>query len=327
MKPIHLVLVDNDEYNIAVVNGIAGKMNLELSIISSHDDCDPMMRASEIDIIILNIKRMSDECIEIIRTIQDRRARPILPMIILTPTNRVSEAIRTYGIYTIDVVYEPVKTEILQLKLRMLLDLITSEHRLAEQVRQLQSLDELNKKMRRKIQEIAFYDDLTGIPNRRHLNQELHKYCRQAHRDKEPLSVLMVDLDNFKGFNDYHGHIAGDHALTDVARTIVSCCRRPLDFVGRYGGEEFLVLLPDTDYKGAMAIASSILDGVWNMGIPHCPKCGFQYLSVSIGLVTCVPSTSLQSEQLIDWADQAMYEAKRQGRNQIHTYQNADNSL
>jgi len=327
MKPTHLVLVDNDEYNIAVLDGIARKMNLDLTVINSRDDCDPKMRANDIDIIILNIKLMSEECNKIIRTIQDGRTKPILPMIILTPTNRVSEAIRTYGIYTIDVVYEPVKTEILQLKLRMLLDLIAAEHRLAEQVRQLQSLDELNKKMRRKIQEIALFDDLTGIPNRRHLNQELHKYCRHAHRDEEPLSVLMVDLDNFKGFNDYHGHIAGDHALTDVARTIVSCCRRPLDFVGRYGGEEFLVLLPNTDHNGAMEIAKAILEGVWKMGIPHCPKCGFQYLSVSIGLVTNVPSTSLQSEQLIDWADQAMYEAKRNGRNQIHTYQNADNSL
>ena len=162
--------------------------------------------------------------------------------------------------------------------------------------------------------ELAATDALTGLANRRTLDQRLRLEWDRAQRSTEPLTLLMIDVDHFKAFNDRHGHHGGDEALRTVAQVIGNNIRRPADLAARYGGEEFAVVLPDTDARGAWVIAEHIRSGV-----EHLPRVAGaeQPITVSIGMSTWDKRSRLSLETLLLHADQALYEAKHSGRNRI----------
>ena len=164
------------------------------------------------------------------------------------------------------------------------------------------------------LSELAATDALTGLANRRTLDERLRLEWDRAQRSTEPLTVLMIDVDHFKAFNDRHGHQGGDDALRTVAQVIDSNIRRPADLAARYGGEEFAVVLPHTDAKGAWVIAEHIREGV-----QHLPRVGgdAQPITVSIGMSTWHKRSRMTLEGLLLKADQALYEAKNRGRNRI----------
>lgn len=158
-------------------------------------------------------------------------------------------------------------------------------------------------------------DELTRIYNRRALDDTLPKLVRDALRTGAPLSVLFIDIDHFRKFNETYGHESGDVALIAVATALQSCAQRPLDFVCRWGGEEFVVVLPRTPREAAMKIADDILSEV--RGIELQDKNGkHPQITVSLGHVTSHPSNCLDREDLVDLADKAMMQAKHLGRNQ-----------
>ncbi len=162
------------------------------------------------------------------------------------------------------------------------------------------------------LSELAATDALTGLANRRTLDQRLRLEWERAQRSGEPLALLMIDVDHFKAFNDRHGHQGGDEALRNVARVIGSNIRRPADLAARYGGEEFAVILPDTDSDGASIIAEHIRSAV-----EHLPPADGDALSVtvSIGLSTWDKRRRGSLEELLLSADRALYDAKHSGRN------------
>ncbi len=166
----------------------------------------------------------------------------------------------------------------------------------------------------RVLSELAATDALTGLANRRVLDERLRLEWDRAQRSTEPLTVLMIDVDHFKAFNDRHGHQGGDEALRMVAQVIGTNIRRPADLAARYGGEEFAVVLPVTDAKGAMVIAEHIRSGV-----EHLPRfAGSERpITVSIGMNTWDKRSRISLEALLLGADQALYEAKHSGRNRI----------
>ncbi|MFK3825649.1 sensor domain-containing diguanylate cyclase [Pseudomonas yamanorum] len=167
------------------------------------------------------------------------------------------------------------------------------------------------------LSELAATDALTGLANRRTLDQRLRLEWERAQRSGEPLALLMIDVDHFKAFNDRHGHQGGDEALRNVARVIGSNIRRPADLAARYGGEEFAVILPDTDRDGASTIAEHIRSAV-----EHLPPADGDALSVtvSIGLSTWDKRRRGSLEELLLSADRALYDAKHSGRNRtVHS--------
>ena len=166
----------------------------------------------------------------------------------------------------------------------------------------------------RVLSELAATDALTGLANRRILDERLRLEWDRAQRSAEPLTVLMIDVDHFKAFNDRHGHHGGDAALRTVAQVIGSNIRRPADLAARYGGEEFAVVLPHTDAKGAWVIAEHI-----RSSIEHLPRVegDERPITVSIGLSSWDKRSRLTLEELLLSADQALYEAKHSGRNRI----------
>lgn len=187
-------------------------------------------------------------------------------------------------------------------------------HRLGEEVSQL---IEQKKELQEKNQQLASLtrvDALTGLANRRHFNEVLQQEFKQHIRSKNQLSLLLIDIDYFKRVNDSYGHTVGDHYLQQVAATIASNLARPIDLAVRLGGEEFVCVLPSTDFNGAMLIAENIRRAIENLALPN--KTDYGRLTVSVG-VSSTEGVQGTFEDLVASSDRYLYQAKRNGRNQI----------
>lgn len=180
----------------------------------------------------------------------------------------------------------------------------------------LNNLTEL-KKVRDELEALSLTDALTGLANRRCFNNVLNTECDRMRRIRAPISVIMVDVDFFKAFNDTYGHPAGDEGLKLVAGVIQSKLKRPQDLATRYGGEEFCCILPETDHQGAVSIAMSIKGGVEDLGIRHEGSAIENYLTVSIGVATVICDEGINSDIIVNLADERLYQAKKNGRNQV----------
>jgi diguanylate cyclase (GGDEF)-like protein len=168
-----------------------------------------------------------------------------------------------------------------------------------------------------RLERLAREDGLTGLANRRHFDQALAVEWERASRERQPLALLMVDVDHFKAFNDLYGHPSGDACLSRIGSVLSAVARRPGDMAARYGGEEFVVLLPGTDAAGAVDVAERILAGMLDLGIPHEASSASDRVTVSIGLMAQVPSPGSPARTLVDDADAALYAAKHSGRNRV----------
>jgi two-component system chemotaxis family response regulator WspR len=167
------------------------------------------------------------------------------------------------------------------------------------------------------LQRLMNSDGLTGLSNRRHFDEYLELEWRRSIREQTQLSLLMIDVDYFKAYNDAFGHLEGDEALRQVAKAIRANSSRPSDLPARYGGEEFALVLPNTSPGGARLLAEKLRQTIASMNIPHIAPSQGSSLTVSIGLATVVPQVGSHSRQLIQSADQGLYAAKHNGRNQV----------
>lgn len=167
------------------------------------------------------------------------------------------------------------------------------------------------------LQRLMNSDGLTGLSNRRHFDEYLELEWRRAMRDQSQLSLLMIDVDYFKAFNDSFGHLAGDEALRQVAEAIRASCSRPSDLPARYGGEEFALVLPHTSPGGARLVAEKLRQSVAGLMIAHNMPQEGNVLTISIGLATHTPAIGSHCRQLISAADKGLYLAKDKGRNQV----------
>ena len=178
-----------------------------------------------------------------------------------------------------------------------------------------------DQRARREAEEVlvrqAKLDGLLGIPNRRHLDEYLEQQLRASDRQASFLSVIMIDVDHFKLYNDKYGHQKGDWCLKQVAKTIQGALKRPMDMIGRYGGEEFCCILPNTSKEGAMEVAQRIRERLALEAIPHEASPVAPYVTVSMGIATRSPGSGLTARELISMADHCLYEAKAIGRDCI----------
>lgn len=173
-------------------------------------------------------------------------------------------------------------------------------------------LEELNVELQR----LSSIDGLTGLSNRHFLQEYLTAEWKRAKREQSSLSVVMIDVDDFKLYNDTYGHLAGDEALKSVAEAIKRTFVRPVDAVARFGGEEFMVVLPDTSLAGARYVAEKLRSSVEMLRIPHRATAS-NNLTVSIGVASAVPQPGDSAAELVRAADTALYACKRNGRNRV----------
>ena len=176
------------------------------------------------------------------------------------------------------------------------------------------------KLVNKKLERLSSLDDLTSLYNRRYFEERYSSEWSRLQRVNLPLSVLMCDIDHFKLYNDYYGHQAGDRCIKKVAGIITEQCVRPTDIAVRYGGEEFLIVLPQTDEIGAMKVANAIRASINEESIKHEYSSTSSHITISIGVSTDIPQSDIDPKILIEKADKALYECKNNGRDQIVQY-------
>lgn len=267
----------------------------------SGEEALQMLENTPVDMIIMDVEMPGLNGFETTRLIREWLAGHWIPIVFVTGLNEdenYREGIEAGGD---DYLIKPVSFMIIKAKIRAM-------ERIAEMRDQLSRLNS-------ELEALSQLDSLTQIFNRRTFNEMAKQQWALAKRHQQPVSALMIDVDHFKLFNDHYGHPAGDACLKKVTQAIKGCLHRTTDILGRYGGEEFIVLLPETDAKGALCVAQAIGEAISALQIRHGVSPTAPYVTASIGGATCLRTTGHDLEELIKNADRALYKAKRAGRN------------
>ncbi|MDR1660825.1 MAG: diguanylate cyclase [Azoarcus sp.] len=264
------------------------------------------------DLILLDIIMPGMDGFEVARRVRQLEKDNWTPIIFLTA--RADErdlqcAIEAGGD---DYLIKPVSEVVLKAK-------INAMRRMAQMRDSLRKVKSKLEKANHELQRLSAIDSLTGIANRRRFDETLLREWRRCSRSAMPLSLLMLDVDWFKLFNDHYGHQMGDECLKIVAHTLEETTQRPNDMVARYGGEEFATILPETSGEGAQAVAEAMRAGIENLRIDHAWSSVSQVVTISVGVATIIPPREGEAgiHALIKAADDALYRAKESGRNQV----------
>ncbi|MCE1226652.1 MAG: diguanylate cyclase [Geobacteraceae bacterium] len=290
-----ILLVDDAPTNIQMLNETL-KDGYHLFFATSGRDALRIASESVPDLILLDVIMPEMDGYEVCRKL---KADPVLrnvPIIFITAMNQQEDEAIGLELGAVDYITKPFNPTIVRLRIRNQIEL---------------------KRQRDMLARLSHLDGLTGIPNRRALDEALEREWRRGTRSLRPLSLLMMDIDHFKAYNDSCGHLAGDDCLRVFAQSLKIPLGRAADFVGRYGGEEFLAILPETDEKGAMIVAREILEGLAELAIPHPASPLGMTVTASIGIATAVADRGHEHSWLLQGADNALYQAKQEGRNRI----------
>jgi diguanylate cyclase (GGDEF)-like protein/PAS domain S-box-containing protein len=173
--------------------------------------------------------------------------------------------------------------------------------------------------LQKELEALSFKDGLTGIANRRFFDTSLEREWENARGSQQPLSLILLDVDLFKQYNDLHGHLQGDRCLTDIAQTLGLAAVGPRDVVARFGGEEFVILLPETDAQGARRVAERCQRLIDKLAIPHQQSPHGERVTLSLGVGTTLPGEGGAAAAFLQAVDQRLYAAKQKGRNRVET--------
>lgn len=269
-----------------------------------------------IDLVLTDISMPSPNGIELCRHIKAIPELHDIPVVVVTARPDRIMLERAFDAGAHDFLAKPVEPNELIARVRAALRLKEEldrrrarEHELVDMTLRL---ERVNTKLRR----LSVLDELTGVPNRRYFNLLLRQEWGRAARESLPMSMVMIDIDYFKAFNDHYGHLAGDECLARVASTLGSSVRRPGDSVARYGGEEFVVLLANTGMIGAISVAESLRQAVDELNLPHA-RSPLDRVTISLGVACAFPEPAGNAVALVEAVDRALYQAKAAGRNQV----------
>ena len=288
----------------AVISAASGKEALEV------------LDTLEIDLVLTDITMPAPNGIELCRHIKSDPGLHDIPVVVVTARSDQTMLEKAFDAGAHDFLTKPVDPSALIARVRAALrlkeELDQRRAREEELVDMTHRLERVNAKLRR----LSVLDELTGIPNRRYFNLLLRQEWGRAARESLPMSLVMIDIDYFKAFNDHYGHPAGDDCLARVAGTLSSFVRRPGDSVARYGGEEFVVLLANTGITGAVSVADSLRLAIDELNLPHA-RSPLDRVTISLGVAAAMPEPGSDSMSLVESVDRALYLAKAAGRNQV----------
>jgi diguanylate cyclase (GGDEF)-like protein len=274
-----------------------------------------------IDLILMDIIMPQINGIEACKKIKANEHLKDIPIIIVTAKTDAETLQQAFGAGAVDYVTKPLNKIGLLARVSSALRLKTEmDNRKAREKELLETTQKLNDANRMLIR-LSYLDELTGISNRRYFTEFFDKEWKRAIRYRKPLSLIMIDIDFFKSYNDTYGHKKGDDCLEKVAKALTSCLKRPEDFIARYGGEEFTTVLPDTDSSGAGIVAEHMRSCVEGLKIEHKGYVDGEYVTISLGAASMIPNSALPQEILVAFADKALYQAKNHGRNQVQIYE------
>jgi len=290
-----ILIVDDMPANIEVLDNVLAD-DYEILFATTGADAVEIATDQLPDIILLDVVMPDMDGYEVCARLKANPQTRDIPIIFITAMNQEEEESRGLNAGGIDYITKPIRPSIVRARVRNHLEL---------------------KQYRDYLKELSALDGLTGIANRRKFDECLDYEWRRARRNQTPISLLMVDIDFFKSYNDHYGHLAGDDCLKRLAQILKETARRPADLAARYGGEEFALLLPETDIAGALRVAERLQERIKSAHIPHEFSPVASHVTLSIGVAATVPSDSQLSQQLIESADSCLYAAKKGGRNRI----------
>lgn len=299
MTPVHeqqkILIVDDSPLNIQVLNEV---LRVEYRTFFATSGRDALRVAVTVvpDLILLDIAMPEMDGYEVCRLLKNDPCLKDVPVIFVSSMTSDDDESVGLELGAVDYVAKPFNPAIVRLRVRNHLEL---------------------KRQRDLLGRLSLMDGLTGIANRRALDDYFGREWRRALRGEAELAVVMLDIDHFKRYNDCYGHIAGDDCLKRVAAILDATLVRPGDFVARYGGEEFVCILPDTGEEGAMVAAERLREAVASLRIPHEASPVAPVVTISLGVATALPGKGMAPETLLKEADDLLYCAKNEGRNRV----------
>lgn len=288
-----ILVVDDDVLNVKLLMSILAPEYEVLFALDGRKAVD--LAESELpDLILLDVMMPGQNGYQTCRQLKSRPITRDIPVIFISALTEQAEEAMGLSCGAIDYITKPINAAIVKCRVTNHLEL--------KQARDL-------------LQQQARVDSLTGVANRRRFDEFLLQEWRSMQREARPLSLVMIDVDYFKQYNDRYGHALGDACLAQVASALQKQLARPTDLVARYGGEEFVCVLPYTDAAGALYIAENLRNAVQRLAIAHANSAAAEVVTISLGCATTVPGPDQLLSTFMNAADHALYRAKAQGRN------------
>jgi len=287
-----ILIVDDEVSNIITLSDIL-EPDYDISVLKDGRDVFESVISDMPDLILLDIIMPGMDGYEVIKALKKSKMTKEIPVIFITGLDDIEAEEKGLVLGAADYIAKPFHEPIVKLRVR----------------NQIKIIDQF-----RTILRLSMHDQLTGLPNRRNFETRMSYEWSRSHRERIPLSLMIIDVDNFKKYNDTYGHQQGDVALVAAVKAFGDALKRPGDFTVRWGGEEFIILLPNTDLPGAMDVAEQVRLSVEEMEVPGDSG---KKITVSIGVHTWTYGDDITIDELISNADTALYEAKRQGRNRV----------
>lgn len=293
-----ILIIDDIKAEVNILKAVL-KEDYDINIVFDGKSALEKVIQDPPDLILLDIMMPKMDGYEVFDHLKRNDHSKDIPIVFIT--SKIEEKDETKGLElgAIDYITKPFSIKIVTARLKNLM---------------------LMKQQQDILKNLSSIDGLTGIPNRRRFDQILDQEWRRAIRGETYLSLIMLDIDFFKNYNDYYGHAVGDDCLKSVAKAIQVSLNRSQDFAARFGGEEFSVILPETRIEGAFLIAEKIRKNVKAMRIPHKPSLVSDYVTISAGVSSIVPLKSMESGMLIQAADRALYKAKHETRDSCYKF-------
>ncbi len=294
-KKLTILVVDDVPQNIYLLNGI---LSSDYRILFATSGAQALKIAADTvpDIILLDVMMPEMNGYEVCKKLKEDNVLKSIPVIFLTALNDFDSETQGLSLGAIDYIRKPYNANIVKLRIHNHLEL---------------------KKTRDELFRLSNVDRLTGIPNRRAIFDYFEHEMSRALRNNRALGYMMIDIDFFKKYNDNYGHIAGDGCLHSLARTLEESLLRPGDMIGRFGGEEFLCVLPEIDSTGVLDVGERLITKTRELAIPHLFSDVANVVTISCGACSIVPENRQTVESLIDLADKALYLSKNSGRNRV----------
>jgi diguanylate cyclase (GGDEF)-like protein len=292
-RVLRSLAVDDEKANLLVLNHILA----EYTIVTAASGTEALERvaADSPDLILLDIIMPGIDGFEVLKRLKEIEETAAIPVIIITGLSGDDDEEKGLLLGAVDYITKPFKNHIVQARVRTHIQI----------VRQMRTIEQL-----------GLIDPLTGIANRRSFDDRFALEWRRTHREHKPLSFMMMDVDKFKVYNDTYGHPQGDALLKELAKIFASAAKRAADLACRLGGEEFGVLLPETDLDAAVKAAEKIRLSVEALRVPA-KDGGITQATISIGVVSMIPDDSMKAADFIARADKRLYAAKAGGRNRV----------
>lgn len=250
------------------------------------------------DLILLDVMLPDIDGYQVCSQLKSDAATRNIPVIFISARNEEEDEAQGFSCGGVDYITKPFRMPIVKARIKTHLEL---------------------KRRGDILESLSSIDGLTAVPNRRRYDEALAQEWRRGQRNNTPLSIIFMDIDHFKLYNDTYGHLLGDDCLKLVARTLAGELRRPGDFLARYGGEEFVVVLPETDLPGVEFLAEAMRKAIMGLSVPHEQSPTAPYVTVSFGTATMMPALGSSPSVLIEAADKMLYLAKKEGRNQVRS--------